>query len=144
MGDYNRGNLVLSTELITWIGHRKKLKSWRFERYSFVRASGWTVGCVFLYAENWATLLVGIWWQEDKNKLVEWKALVDTVGIKSFAAFWTQPRCRERLQTAICCLEWLGGLKCDWFEYVLVISLNFCSKCIEMNAIYFDVLKLCF
>ena len=36
-----------------------------------------------LYAENGATLLVGIWWQENKNKLVEWTAHVDTVGIKS-------------------------------------------------------------
>ena len=32
--------------------------------------------CVALYAEN------GVW-RENKNKLVEWKALVDTVGIKS-------------------------------------------------------------
>ena len=28
-------------------------------------------------------IMVGIWWRENKNKLVEWKALVDTVGIKS-------------------------------------------------------------
>ena len=27
--------------------------------------------------------LVGVWWRENKNKLVEWKALVDSVGIKS-------------------------------------------------------------
>ena len=40
--------------------------------------------CVGLYAENGATLLVGIWWRENKNKLVEWKELfADTVGIKS-------------------------------------------------------------
>ena len=39
--------------------------------------------CVGLYAESGATLLVGVWWRENKNKLVEWKALVDTVGIKS-------------------------------------------------------------
>ena len=42
----------------------------------------WIV-CVCLSAENGATLLVGIWWRENKNKLVEWKAPVDTVGIKS-------------------------------------------------------------
>ena len=36
-----------------------------------------------LYAERRATLSVGIWLQENKNKLVEWKVLVDTVGIKS-------------------------------------------------------------
>ena len=39
--------------------------------------------CVGLYAESGATLLVGVWWWENKNKLVEWKALVNTVGIKS-------------------------------------------------------------
>ena len=38
--------------------------------------------CVGLYAESGATLLVGTWWRENRNKLVEWKALVDTVGIK--------------------------------------------------------------
>ena len=44
------------------------------------RNCGW---CVDLYAEEGATLLVGIWRRENKNKLIEWKALVDTVGIKS-------------------------------------------------------------
>ena len=39
--------------------------------------------CVGLYAENRASLLVGIWWRENKNKLVEWRAFVDTVGIQS-------------------------------------------------------------
>ena len=39
--------------------------------------------CVYIYAENEATLSVGIWWRENKNKLVQWKALVDTVGITS-------------------------------------------------------------
>ena len=34
-------------------------------------------------AENEATLLAGMWWREKKNKLVEWKALVDTVETKS-------------------------------------------------------------
>ena len=40
--------------------------------------------CEDLYAENRAImLLVGIWWWENKNKLIEWKALVDTVGNNS-------------------------------------------------------------
>ena len=38
---------------------------------------------VGLHAGNGATLLVGIWWRENKNDWVEWKALVDTVRIKS-------------------------------------------------------------
>ena len=33
--------------------------------------------CMGLYAENGATLLV-----ENKNKLVKWKALVDTTGVE--------------------------------------------------------------
>ena len=28
-------------------------------------------------------LLVGVLWWENKNKLVEWKVYIDTVGIKS-------------------------------------------------------------
>ena len=39
--------------------------------------------CVYLSAENGATLLVGIWWQENKNKSAEREIFVDTVGIKS-------------------------------------------------------------
>ena len=77
------GNLVLTTELKTWISYRKELKGWRFERYPFVRAIGWIVGCVWVYMKMELRRLVGVWWRENKNKLVEWKALVDSVGIKS-------------------------------------------------------------
>ena len=38
--------------------------------------------CVGFYAESGATLLVEICWRENRNKLVEWKTLVDSVGIK--------------------------------------------------------------
>ena len=38
--------------------------------------------CVGLYAESEATLLVEKWRRENRNKLVEWKTLVDSVGIK--------------------------------------------------------------
>ena len=56
----------------------------RWEHNSFVRVIGGIVGCVCLclYAENGATLLVGIWQLENKNKLDKWKAPVDTTGIK--------------------------------------------------------------
>ena len=51
-------------------------------------------------------LLVGIWWQENKNKLVEWNALNDTMGMKganledkflfqSQAAFWHLFLCKS-------------------------------------------------
>ena len=49
-------------------------------RQSDWRSCGLYVG---LYVDNGATLLVEMWWRENKNKLVESKALVDTVGIKS-------------------------------------------------------------
>ena len=38
---------------------------------------------VCLNAENRITLLLGILWWENNNKLVEWKVLIDSVGIKS-------------------------------------------------------------
>ena len=43
----------------------------------------WVVCGFICNAEGGATLLVGVWWREIKNKLVEWKALVDTVGMTS-------------------------------------------------------------
>ena len=49
-------------------------------RQSDWRNCGLSVG---LYAESGATLLVGIWWRENRNKLVEWKALVGNIGVKS-------------------------------------------------------------
>ena len=49
-------------------------------RQSDWRNCGLYVG---FYAESEATPLVGIWWRENRNKLVEWKAFVDTVRIKS-------------------------------------------------------------
>ena len=67
--------------------------------------SDWRNGglCEGLYAESGATLLVGVWWRENKNKLVEWKVLVDTVGIKSaylevnilFLVFCSFPNCLD-------------------------------------------------
>ena len=96
--------------------------------------------CVGLYAENEATLSVGIWWRENKNKLVEWKALVDTVGIKSadledkfllscFGAFRTSYM--ERPQTATCFVQWLGRLKCLATD--LDASLSFLSTSLRYS-----------
>ena len=97
--------------------------------------------CVGLYAENEATLSVGIWWRENKNKLVEWKALVDTVGIKSanledkfccrVLGLSELPRCRERPQTAMCCVQWLGRLKCLATD--LDASLSFLSTSLRYS-----------
>ena len=49
----------------------------------FVRAIGGIVGGVWIYMQKKE---LRYWWEygrENQNKLVEWKALVDTVGIKS-------------------------------------------------------------
>ena len=56
--------------------------------------------CEGLYAENRAMLLVGIWWWENKNKLIEWKALVDTVGNNS-ADLWGKKVCSTVWQLSI-------------------------------------------
>ena len=78
------------------------------------------------------------WWEhvikESTNELVEWKLLVDIVGIKSAylkdKLFFSRvlrlsemPRCMKRPRIAICCLEWLERLKLtsDWFGCVLFI-----------------------
>ena len=82
--------------------------------WPFVRASGGIVGCVCVY-----TLKTEVnYWRKhsnerNKNKFAEWKAFVDTVGIKStdlkeifvqeFCNFSELPRCKERQQTAPCC-----------------------------------------
>ena len=59
------------------IAHFIEFKNWHFECNS---NSGL---CVYLYAEIGAMLVVGIWSQENKNKLAEWKAFIDTMGLKS-------------------------------------------------------------
>ena len=56
--------------------------------------------CEGLYAENRAMLLVGIWWWENKNKLIEWKELVDTVGNNS-ADLWGKKVCSTVWQLSI-------------------------------------------
>jgi len=68
----------LSTELIRKIGHRKEIESWRFERFPFVSANQRIVGYtsfIWRMVEQHGNV-------KNKNKLVEWKAFVDTVGIK--------------------------------------------------------------
>ena len=68
--------------------------------------------CVELYAENGATLLVGIWWREDKNTVRIKSADLEDNFFSRVLRLSDLPRCRERPQTAICCLERLGRLRC--------------------------------
>ena len=88
------------------------------------------------------------WWdhviKESTNELVEWKLLVDIVGIKSaylkdkiifsrVLRLSEMPRCMERPRIATCCLEWLGRLKLtsDWFGCVLFIPF-YVAKVLEL------------
>ena len=58
-----------------------------------------------LYEENGATLLVGIWWREDKNTVTIKSADLEDNFFSRVLRLSDLPRCRERPQTAICCLE---------------------------------------
>ena len=81
----NCGNLVLSTELIMWISHRKEIRKLTFRTQALRRSESKNCGLCVVYIQKYgATLLVGAWQREkQQNKLVEWKAFVDTVRIKS-------------------------------------------------------------
>ena len=81
MGEYNG---VIKYYQLSWWCKLAIVKSLKAEVSSISPSSErleelWVM-C--LYAENGATLLVGIWWRENNNKLVKWKALIYTVGIK--------------------------------------------------------------
>ena len=79
---------------------------------------------------------MGIWWRENKNKSLGCKALVDIVetkgaNLKKKFCSWVLrlfelPRFKERLQTAVCRLAWLGKLKC--LATGLDASLSFLSS----------------
>ena len=58
-----------------------------------------------LYAENGVTLLVGIWWREDKNTVTIKSADLEDNFFSRVLRLSDLTRCRERPQTAICCLE---------------------------------------
>ena len=58
---------------------------------------------------------MGRWRRKNKNKLVEEKTFLDTVGIKNSylkGSFLFKSSCKERTQTAMCFLELLGRLTC--------------------------------
>ena len=59
------------------------VKSWEADVPSVSPLSEWLEELwVVIICRNGAILLVGIRWRENKNKLVEWKVLIDTVGIE--------------------------------------------------------------
>ena len=98
-----------------WISHRKEIRKLTFRAQALRRSESRNCGLCVVYIQKYgATLLVGAWQREkQQNKLVEWKAFVDTVRIKSAELknnFCSRvfrlsvfPWCRERPQTAICC-----------------------------------------
>ena len=99
-----------------WIGHRKEIRKLTFQALALRRSES----SIYREMELRDWLVHG---NVKNNKLVEWKAFVDTVRIKSadlknnffVSGFWGFPKatdCRwERTQTAKCCLEWFGRFK---------------------------------
>ena len=90
--------------------------------------------CVGLSAEN-GSMLMGIWWQEHKNKLGGLKVLIWKRNVCYRVLQLSKlPRYRER-QTVMCCLEWLGKSKC--LVTGLDVSLSFLStlwKCSQNQS----------
>ena len=68
-----------------WIGPRKEIRERTFRALAIRRSKSRNCGlCVVYIQKCGATLLVGAWRREkQQNKLVEWKAFVDNVRIKS-------------------------------------------------------------
>ena len=107
-----------------WIGHRKENRELTFRALALRRSESRNCGLCVVYTQKYgATLLVCAWQREkQQNKLVEWKAFVDTVRIKSadlkinfcssVLRLSVLPWYRERPQTDIRCLEWFGRWKC--------------------------------
>ena len=71
--EYILDNLVLSTELIMWIGHRKEIRKLTFRALALRRSESRNCGLCVVYIQKYgATLLVGAWQREkQQNKLVE-------------------------------------------------------------------------
>ena len=80
-------NLVLSTGLIVWIGYQKEIRNLTFRALALPPSMQIKELCglfVVYIRKDGTTLLVGVWQREkQQNKLVEWKAFVHIVRIKS-------------------------------------------------------------
>ena len=68
-----------------WIGHRKEIQKLTFRALALLRSESRNCGLCAVYIQKYgAMLLVGAWQREKQhNKLVQRKAVVDTVRIKS-------------------------------------------------------------
>ena len=68
-----------------WISHRKEIRKLTFRAQALRRSESRNCGLCVVYIQKYgATLLAGAWQREkQQNKLVEWKAFVNTVRIKS-------------------------------------------------------------
>ena len=104
-GCYSQSYDILSTQRFTsWLSDIIQV----FASTPFVTSTWRNHQEIILWEkkENGANLLVGIWCWENKNKLVEWKVLIDTMGLSEL------PRRREKPQTAVYCLEYFGRCRC--------------------------------
>ena len=74
--------MVLQYQL-SWLRTLIRVSKLKLERLPSFEANGGIVGCVCVYVRK---MEENYWWEhghEKNNKLVEWKAFVDTMGIKS-------------------------------------------------------------
>ena len=115
-------DLILSTGLIMWIGQRKEIQKLTFGTLALRRGEWRNCGlCVVYYTEIWsyaigwflATWKTTDWvnYLKEKRLLILWGLRVPIWKINfcfSVLQLSVLPWCRERPQTAICCVEWFG------------------------------------
>ena len=101
------------------------------------------VGCMSLYMQKmelwyeweYSNDKTRINWLNEKGLLILWWLRVPIWKIIFFSKVLLPselPRCRERQQTAICCLEWLGGFKCLMTGCVLVVSFYIAKEFLKL------------
>ena len=68
-----------------WISHRKEILEQMFRALALRRSESRNCGLCVVHIQKYGTTrLVGAWQREkQQNKLVKWKAFVDTVRIES-------------------------------------------------------------
>ena len=84
-----------------WISHRKEIRKLTFRAQALRRSESRNCGLCEVYIQKYgATLLAGAWQREkQQNKLVEWKAFVNTVYLR---AGWNE-------LTAV--INWLSSIR---------------------------------
>jgi len=103
-----------------WIGHRKEIRKLTVRALALRWSESRNCGLCVVYIQRY-WLVHGnvknnrINWLNEKRSLIPWGLRVPISKINfcsTVLRLSVLPWCRERAQTAICCLEWLERLKC--------------------------------